>query len=110
MPRWTAAPVDALQPPEVTRKAFTLRQWVMVIALGTIIAVSAIVAAIGVLVASVVRIRTVEMTSSLALQAVLEVAVAGTLAQISILSFTFAWEKYRQWRTAAQHSNRLLES
>ena len=72
------------------------------IALGTIIAVLTIVAAVGVIVAAIVRIHTVETTSSLALRAVVEVGVAGTLAQISLLSFTFVWEKYRRWRNGAQ--------
>ena len=78
----------------------------MVIALGTIMAVSTIVAAIGVLVASIVIVHTVEMTHSLALQSVLHVAVAGTLTQISLLSFVFVSEKYRQWRSMAQQSSR----
>jgi len=106
VPRCTSTPVDAVHPPEVTSKAVAPRQMVVVIALGTIIAVSTIVAAIGVLAASVVLVHTVEMTNSLAWQSVLHVAVAGTFMQISLLSFMFVSEKYRQWRSMAQQSSR----
>jgi len=82
----------------------------MMIALGTISAVSTLVAAITALASSVVPVRTVEMTSSLSLHAVLDIAIAGTFAQISLLSFVFVCEKYRHWRTGAWRSNGAAES
>lgn len=65
-------------------------RWVIALAL---VAVSTMVAAIAVLANLVVLIYTVEMTKSLALQAVMALAIAGTLTQISLFSFMFAWEK-----------------
>jgi len=66
-----------------------------VIALVTIIAVSTLVAAIGVLAVCVVLVQTVEMSDSLARQTILSLACAGTLVQVSLLAFMFVWEKYR---------------
>ena len=93
-----------MPPAEVTPKTITPRRIVMVIALSTIITVATIVAAIGVLAAPVPLAHPVEMTSSLALQAIITVIVVGTLAQISLLSSMFAWEKFRRRRTGPQHS------
>jgi hypothetical protein len=68
------------------------------IAVGTVVAVSTVVAAVAVLAASASARHTVDMTDSVALRAVFDVAFAGTLAQISLLSSVFVWEKYRHWR------------
>ena len=57
------------------------------------VAVSTMVAAIAVLANLVVLVYTVEMTNPLAWQAVVALAIAGTLMQISLLSFMVAWEK-----------------
>ena len=101
MPLWTSADVAAPRLPEISPKAISpSRPWV--IALVTIIAVSTLVAAIGVLAACVVVVQTVEMTDSLARQTVLNLAVAGALVQISLLSFVFVWEKYRHAKLPAQ--------
>ena len=100
MPLWTSAAVAAPRLPEISPKAISpSRPWV--IALVTIIAVSTLVAAIGVLAACVVVVQTVEMTDSLARQTVLNLAVAGSLVQISLLSFMFVWEKYRHGETTS---------
>ena len=91
MPLWTSADVAAPRLPEISPKAISpSRPWV--IALVTIIAVSTLVAAIGVLAACVVVVQTVEMTDSLARQTVLNLAFAGSLVQISLLSFMLVWE------------------
>lgn len=74
------------------------------IALAAIIAVSTMIAAIALLANRVVLVSTVDMTYTLATQTLVAVAVAGTLTQISLLSFMFVWEKYQQWRTDAQRS------
>jgi len=95
--------VDALYRPKVTSQPVTPAQLAIMTAIGTIVAVSTIGAAIGILAGSVVVAHTVETTSTRALQGVLEVAAAGTLAQISLLSFIFTWEKCRQWRSGAEH-------
>jgi hypothetical protein len=71
----------------------------MVIALVMIVAVSTLAAAIAVLAACVVVVQTVEMTDSLAWQTVVNLALAGLLTQIALLSFMFVWEKYRQGGT-----------
>ena len=68
------------------------------------IAVSTMIAAIALLANRVVLVSTVDMTYTLATQTLVALAVAGTLAQISLLSFMFVWEKYQQWRTDAQRS------
>ena len=100
MPLWTSAAVAAPRLPEISPKTISpSRPWV--IALVTIIAVSTLVAAIGVLAACVVVVQTVEITDSLAWQIVLNLAVAGVLAQISLLSFMFVWEKYRHGETTS---------
>ena len=62
------------------------------------------IAAIALLANRVVLVSTVDMTYTLATQTLVALAVAGTLAQISLLSFMFVWEKYQQWRTDAQRS------
>lgn len=67
-------------------------RWRWVIALA-MVAVSTMVAAIAVLANLVVLVYTVEMTNPLAWQAVVALAIAGTLMQISLLSFMVAWEK-----------------
>ena len=100
MPLWTSAAVDAPRLSESSPKAISpSRPWV--IALVTIIAVSTLVAAIGVLAACVVVVQTVEITDSLAWQTVLNLAVAGALVQISLLSFMFVREKYRHGETTS---------
>ena len=100
MPLWTSAAVAAPRLPESSPKAISpSRPWV--IALVTIIAVSTLVTGIGVLAACVVVVQTVEITDSLAWQTVLNLAVAGTLVQISLLSFMFVWGKYRHGETTS---------
>ncbi len=78
------------------------RPWVM--AFAAIIAVSTMAAAIAVLAARVVPVDPVQMTHSVARRIVLDLAVAGALAQISLLSFLFVWEKCQRWRASARHS------
>ena len=73
------------------------RPWV--IALVTIVAVATLFAAIAIVTYCVVVVQTVEMTESLAAQTVLNLAVAGSLAQISLLSFMVVREKYRHRKT-----------
>jgi hypothetical protein len=73
----------------------------MVIGLVTTVAVSTLVAAIGVLAVCVEIVQTVEMTDSLAWQTVLNLAVTGSLVQISLLSFRFVWEQYRDGETTS---------
>ncbi len=98
MPPWTSTAADAPRLAEIPPKAISpSRAWVM--ALVTIIAVATLVAAIGVLAACVVALQTVEMTDSLARQTVLNLAVSGSLVQISLLSLMFVWEKYRDGET-----------
>ncbi len=100
MPLWTSAAAATPRLPKISPKAISpSRPWV--IALVTIIAVSTLVAAIGVLADCVVVVQTVEMTDSLARQTVLNLAVAGGLVQISLLSFMFVWEKYRHDETTS---------
>ena len=82
----------------------------MVIGIATIIGVSTIVAAIAVLASLVVPVRTIEETGSFSLQVVIDVAVAGTLTQISLLSFVFVWEKYRRWLEVRPPSFSTLET
>ena len=92
MPLWTSAAVDAPRLAEISPNAISpSRPWV--IALVTIVALSTLLAAIGVVAARVVVVQTVEMTDSLASQIVLSLAVAGSLVQISVLSFMFVWEQ-----------------
>jgi hypothetical protein len=100
MPLSTSTTVDTPRLAEISSKAISSRRpWV--IALVTIIAVSTLVAAIGVLAAGVVAVRTVEMTDSLASQSILQLAFAGSLVQVSLLSFMFVWEKYRHGETTS---------
>ena len=90
MPLWTSPAVDAPRLAEISPKAISAsRPW---IAFVTIIAVSTLVAAIRVLAVCVVALKTVEMTDSLARQTVLNLAFAGSLVQISLLSFMLVWE------------------
>lgn len=91
MPLWTSAAVDAPRLAEISPNAISpSRPWV--IALLTIVALSTLLAAIRVVAACVVVVQTVEMTNSLARQTALNLAVAGSLVQISVLSFMFVWE------------------
>ena len=91
MPLWASPAVDAPRLAEISPKAISPRRpWV--IALVTILAVSTLVAAIRVLAVCVVALKTVEMTDSLARQTVLNLAFAGSLVQISLLSFMLVWE------------------
>jgi hypothetical protein len=100
MPLSTSGAVDAPRLAKISPKVISpSRPWV--IALVTMIAVSTLVAAIGVLAAGVVVVQTVEMTDSLAWQSILHLAFAGSLVQISLWSFMFVWEKYRHGETTS---------
>jgi hypothetical protein len=101
MQLWTSAAVDAQRLAEISPNAISpSRPWA--IGLVTIVALSTLVAGIGIVVSGCVEVvQTVEMSDSLAQRTVLNLAVAGSLVQISVLSFVFAWEEYRHGVTTS---------